>query len=576
MAACPGRKGSNGSGSVKPRPGSGAVDRETTLRVRLASPIPHLNPLKGSNMWVWRLTFPLVVEPLVTVRPRTGKAQGVLAESWHPLERDGKVMGYRIRLREGVSWHDGRPFTAEDVRFSLAVATNGVKAGKAGKAALSRLEQAQLPVADVSIFGDRVVEVWLNAPYGPFIERLSQVPMLPAHRFEECGFENTCPNDEEGGERKRARFCRLRLDSSQCSASSVEIVGTGPFQLLQWWPSEKLIYVRNESYWGQRPGMKRLEFVIIQAIDEAIDLMQRGKLHVLADLSTAEWRRAEEKLSARKGKRFRTVAARPLGRSLAVFRNIPNRFVRRAMALLLDRKGLAKRLPGGPSLIRHPVCRGSREQSLFAGAHYSGGRERAEALLDKAGYKKGKGGIRRRGAIELRLNVVLPEGAELLRSFFVSKEDDLKKAGVGLDVRTVPRIAYVAALLGKSTYGEYRTRTGPLYPGQMHTPGMTVVQLGQLSRWTDFFASFHSSHAIGPRNPSELRDRVIDELLTKWLTEPEVEKRRKLEAKILERIWQQAPVVPLFGPIAPAIRSHRVTGLEADGLWLDFRRAKVR
>jgi peptide/nickel transport system substrate-binding protein len=520
----------------------------------------------------------MVLEPLLTVERRNGRFRPVLAERWHPLKRKGKISGWRLQLRKDVRWHDGRPFTAKDVRFTLGVVTNGRPVGARAKRGLRTLAPAQLPIADVKLYGKHTVEIWLNAPYGPFLERLSRIPMLPEHRFEACGFEETCPPTAKKKKSGPKPFCHLDLSRPACGVGSVEMVGTGPFQVLQWWPTEKLVYVRNGHYWGEKARLKRIEFLFVQELEKAMKMMRQGRLDLLADLTSPEWARLRKTLfTGKMKKRFRTITAHPFGRTVLVFRNFRNRFVRRAFCLLLDRSALAKAIPGDmPIVIRNPVGHQSYQQQLFPGAHYSGGVEAAENLLDKAGIKKKSDGFRYWGNSKLVVRMVLPKSALVLRRFFEKSAKLFEKVGIDLKVDTVSRIAYLSALQGRTLRGRLRTEARSLYPGRSSLRGLTVVQMAGLSAWTDLYAGFHSTHAVGKLNPSDVKDGALDKLLDKWLAETDRKKRRELSGKILERIWQQAPFLPLFSPQLVAVAAQNVQGVRSGALWFDLTQARIK
>ena len=131
-----------------------------------------------------------------------------LAEKWE-ISPDGKI--YTFHLRKGVKFHDGKPFTAKDVKYSLEYFADPQKSALA---ALVEMMQK------VEIVDDHTVKVYLKYPHYPFILYLSfpYCVMLPAH------LANVNPKTPEF------------------------LVGTGPFKFKSRTPGKVWTYERNPDY----------------------------------------------------------------------------------------------------------------------------------------------------------------------------------------------------------------------------------------------------------------------------------------------------------------------------------------
>ncbi len=563
-------------------PGVATQDSDGVLRIRLSRELPTLNPLDEQVFDVWRIAFPWVLEPLVKIERSTGRLTGVLAESWSAMEKDGRKMTYRFRLRPDVYWHDGRRLSPEDVRFTMGLVTNGAAVPadieKAAGRMLVDLQTGRLPVADVVVLGRDALEIRLNIPYGPFLERLAQVPILPAHLFEECGFEEQCDASDEKVDDLKPRFCSLVLDSPACRAEGKTMVGTGPFRLLQWWPGEKLIFLRNDTYWGESPQSRRVEFHFLTGKEIVWEKMKNGSLDVVADLDGKELEYFRKRISADRkgGGMFSVKGVRPHGVSFMIMRGTRDRFLRRALWMLIDRRDLLERVPfGGESpsaLLNHPVSHDSFQQSIFGGVHYSGKSEDALNLLEKSGWKRGKKGILKRDGAPLRLKMVLPEEAVLFKEIFEKTASQLKKHGFLVDVETIPNVSFISGLTGKRVPGRYSSAAQALsWANVSGEKAVTALQIGHLSPWTDLYDGFHSSRRSHITGFGTVEDSVLDGLLEKWALEPDREKRVGLTSEILERIWQMAVVLPLHPPVYPLLVSPRVSGIRDGGTWMDLR-----
>ena len=557
--------------------------KNDVLKIRLPRDLPTLNPLESSNFDVWRLTFPWVMEPLLKVEKKTGKMVGVLAESWKPLKTKGEITGYRFTLREGVYWHDGKALTPKDVMFTMGLVTTGeLRPAKVIKkdqynSLISRMKRNQLPVQDVKILGGNVFEIHLSIPYGPFLERLAQVPIAPRHLFQECGLENNCPKKNEQKVGEAVSFCKLSLDLISCTMAGKMMIGTGPFKVLQWWPGEKIIFLRNDDYWGRAPKAKRLEFHILAGKQNIWKKLKEGVVDIIAGVNGNELHFLNKKLSDKKTgeNNFRVVNVKPHGTTFAVFRGTRNRFLRRALWLLINRKDLLSMLPGGTgekmSLLAHPVSHDSYQQEVFPGVHYGAEPKAAFKLLERVGWKRGPKKLFRRGGGVLKIKVVLPEGAVVFGDFFKKTASDLRKHGIVIDVEKIPHISYITGLAGKRVSGKYASLVQSIGWGNVAgSKAITAMQVAYVSPWTDLYEQFHSSRRSTFAHSGVPRDVVLDELLEKWALETDRKKRLEVTSKVMERLWQLAAVLPLQPPVYPLVVSSRVKGIRDGGMWMDL------
>ncbi len=170
-----------------------------------------------------------------------------LAESWE-IEDDGAL--YRFRLRDDVRWHDGEPFTAEDVRYTyeeVLLEFHGRTRASVGTA-LDRLE----------VVDDHTIEFHFREPYGPLLQQLdvAEGPILPSHLF-----AGTDPND---------------------NPANREPVGTGPFRFVSWQDDAELVYERNPDYFV--PDRPLVDEVVLRIIPDAANqvlALQAGEIDLV-------------------------------------------------------------------------------------------------------------------------------------------------------------------------------------------------------------------------------------------------------------------------------------------------------
>jgi peptide/nickel transport system substrate-binding protein len=223
-----------------------------------------------------------------------------LATGWSWSEDETQLT---FPLREGVTWHDGRPFTAKDVKCTWDLLT-----GKSSeKLRLDPRKSWYRNLEEVTTNGDYEVTFHLQHPQPAFVALLASAysAVYPCH---------VPPGD-------------MRQYP----------IGTGPFKFVEFKPNERITLTRNRDYWKKsRPYLDGIEFTIIRDVSTANLAFVAGKvdwiattLPLLKDVKS----QAPESICE--------VTPGGISRNLIINRDAPpfdNADMRRAMALSLDRK----------------------------------------------------------------------------------------------------------------------------------------------------------------------------------------------------------------------------------------------
>lgn len=165
------------------------------------------------------------MDPLV-LRDDAGNTGPGLAESWQAID----ALTWRFKLRAGVKFHDGQPFTAEDVKFTLdyILAPSSVYGTK------RRISE----ITSTRVIDPLTVEIRTKAPFPTLINGLSDIPIEPKHYVNAVG---------------RAGMTKAPM-------------GTGPFKFVRWVPADRYELAANPAYWRGAPKVKQL---ILRQIPEA-------------------------------------------------------------------------------------------------------------------------------------------------------------------------------------------------------------------------------------------------------------------------------------------------------------------
>jgi peptide/nickel transport system substrate-binding protein len=247
IAAC----GGANSSSSSPASGgsSGPAKSGGVIKAGIVTPTAAINPVTvadqgGLDMLGQTGEYLAISDSSLQLVP-------VLAESWS-ANTDSSV--WTFKLRSGVKFHDGTPFTADDVVYTYKLQTDP----KGSSNALSAFGGALLP-GGVQKVDDLTVAFHLEAPNGNF-------PYL-------CSSDNynmiILPNNYDPG----------KWESS--------FIGTGPFKLQKYTPKVGATFVRNEAYWGKKALPDSTTFTFYDTQEPEILALQGGTIDVIGQFSVS-------------------------------------------------------------------------------------------------------------------------------------------------------------------------------------------------------------------------------------------------------------------------------------------------
>ncbi|MFD6415764.1 ABC transporter substrate-binding protein [Streptomyces sp. NPDC060194] len=331
-----------------------------------------------------------------------------------PEVTDGGLT-YTYRLRQGVKFSDGEPFTAKDVVFTyetiLDPGTNNPSRGE-----LDALKSVEAQ-------GDDTVVFRLKYPYAPFAERTVQ-PVAPEHVAGKQDV-NTGP-------------------------FTTKPVGTGPYTLAGWSKGEKLSFEANPDYWGGAPEVKKFTMAIVKDDDIRATRLRSGDLDgaILPPNLARTFAKDDGKKTYRAPSfDYRTVTL-PTGNPVT-----GDTAVRRALDVAVDRKAMVDRILDGAGKEAYgPVPTDS--EWFTAGTERTHSLDTAKKLLDDAGWKPGSDGIRRKDGVRASFPLWYVSGDKLRQDHALAYASDAKKAGIEVKVQAgtweviEPRMPKDAVLAG--------------------------------------------------------------------------------------------------------------------------------
>ncbi|WP_411956936.1 ABC transporter substrate-binding protein [Paracoccus homiensis] len=275
---------------------AGAATAQDSLTLGMVLEPPNLDPTGGAAAAIDEVVYANVFQGLTRFGP-DGSVQPGLAERWD-VEQDGKV--YVFHLHDGVTFHDGNSFDAEDVVFSLdrARAEDSTNAQKV-------LFQG---IENVEALDPLTVRVTLSAPDGNF-------PF------------------------KMAWGDAVMVDPASADSLATAPIGTGPFRLEQWVQGDRVTLTAFDGYWADAPALKSATFRFISDPTAAFAAMMSGDVQAFPNFPAPE---TLPQLEA--DPRFKVIVGTTEGETILAMNNaqppLDNVAVRRAIAHAINRQDI--------------------------------------------------------------------------------------------------------------------------------------------------------------------------------------------------------------------------------------------
>jgi peptide/nickel transport system substrate-binding protein len=447
-----------------------------------------------------------------------------LAESW---EWSADSLQITFRVSDRATWHDGAPVTPQDVAFTFAL----VKDPRAG----AYMRENIRGVDSVTVSGDSEVVFWFAQRYPEqFFDAVEHVHILPSHLLS-----------------------NIAVSDLRTSPFGRTPVGSGPFAFSRWDAGQAVEIVANESYHRGRPFLDRVVWTVAPDGTAAASRFLTGQ----ADLYEAL---LAEQIPAVEAASDLTVHTSPglayafLGFNFVTARGTPHpllsdRELRRAITRALDRRSMVRNVFDTLAVVpRGPYTRSLADlDTTFAALDFN--LAAARNTLDSLGWRDTDGdGIRERGGRRLSFNVLVPSSSSPRMRMAVLAQEQLRQAGVHLDVQTLEFNAFMSRVQS----GDFDS-----YLGAWQLDGSPG---GLRQTW---FAN--ATDELGGGNFQTYSNPVFEAYADSALDSWSREARRAYLRQAYEEITQDAAAIWLYEPLT-VVGVHgrfRVPELQSRGWW---------
>jgi peptide/nickel transport system substrate-binding protein len=445
-----------------------AAGQGGTLIVGLTYEIDTMDPYATGFLGDAQAT---VIEGLLAP-DATAKYAPVLATEVPTIENggivvadDGKTMKITYKLREGVKWHDGAPFTSADVKFTWE-AVKDEKFIAESKDGSSEVESIDTP-------DDFTVVVNYNTILPTFASTLFTFGIMPKHLVEGTDLNTSSYNETP--------------------------VGTGPFKVAEFARGQYVVVERFDDYWRRAengdklPYLDKIIFKMIPDTNTLITQLRSGEVNLVVQTPYNQAKQIEgiDDIELVKG---RLLSWQHLDFN---FKNkaLADLNVRQAIAHAIDRSVLIKAQGGFPEAIKSPVVpvfdfydANTPETAFDVDA--------ANKILDDAGYAKGGDGVREKDGQRLSFSFTVQAGRaddELAQQVIISQ---LKAIGIEATADNKTGVAYREARYKGGydlIYGRWITSADPVYSVFWGTGGANNGQSYSNAELDAAFAEFENT-----------------------------------------------------------------------------------
>ena len=358
-----------------------------------------------------------------------------LAKSW---EFDETACTYTFHLEEGVVWHDGEPFTAEDVKFTIEAVMDPENASESAP----NFED----VEEIRVTDEHTVSFRLSAPNVAFLDYMTMA-VLPEHLL-------------AGEDMQTSDFFRAP-------------VGTGPYKLESWDVGQAIVLTKNEDYFKGTPHIDQVIFKIVSDDNAKTLQMAAGELD-LALLPP----KAARSFADREGYVCYDMKTADYRGILFNFNNPfwqENRDIIPAVCHAIDRQAIIDAVLLGQGVPAYgPLQRNIYNKEDVERYEYSP--EKAAEILEAAGCVRGEDGIYRRGGEPLSFVISVGAGDQVRVDMAQAAAQQIRAVGIDCAVEIPTKVDWnsqMAYLIGwgspfdadDHTYKVFGTGKGANYSG---------------------------------------------------------------------------------------------------------------
>jgi peptide/nickel transport system substrate-binding protein len=228
-----------------------AAEEPRILRVGTIQDLDSMNPWNTAlttGFEAFTLNYDLLVNFGQDLEPVPG-----YAESWERAENADGTFTWTFKMRDGMKWSDGEPATAEDARWTLQFVLDAVTAGEYVGLGYIDPDLANAGVTKVEAPDATTLVVTNTDPSDRILQMY--IPILPKHIWE-----------------------GQTLESIPTFANDPTVVGSGPYQAVEWQTGQFARFAQNPNYWGPKGAAEEVVLQFYASADTMVQALKGGDL----------------------------------------------------------------------------------------------------------------------------------------------------------------------------------------------------------------------------------------------------------------------------------------------------------
>jgi peptide/nickel transport system substrate-binding protein len=415
------------------------------------------------------------------------------------VSKDG--LQWVIRLRKGVQWHDGQPFTAKDVKFTWETSMNP-KVAVRSRSGHDRVQSFETP-------DDYTCKIRLKEPFAPYDLVWQMTHIIPEHVLSKAPDINTAP------------------------FNTVNPIGTGPFKFVEHVGGDHITVEANKAYHGGAPYVDRVILKLVPDLTVLFTQFKTGEIDAVDIHGILPERYAEAKTLP-----DRKIYTWGLQECEFIYFNnakpqLQDKRVRQALYMAMDIDTMLKTIYYGVHVRTLSYLRPDHWAYNPNLKRYPFDPERANRLLDQAGWQRGSDGIRAKDGVRLSFTNSTTAGNKTREQAQAFLQQAWKQIGTEMQIKNMP-----AAVV----WGEYTTQS------QFDT--LLVAWGNAIASDPDVASRLHSKQipveVSSGANYVRYKSTAADRLMEEGVRVTDRNKRREVYWKLQEVLYDELPWAPIY------------------------------
>lgn len=462
-----------------------------------------------------------LIDGLVTINDKL-EIIPAIAKNW-TASKDG--LDWTFNLKQNVKWWDGKPVTAEDVKFTIEKILDK-------KVNSIRRSDYEL-IEKITLVNPYQIKFKLKKPFAPFLSNMG-IGLLPKHILEKEKDLNT-------------------------SSFSRKPLGNGLYIFKEWITKDHITMIKNPNYYDGSAHIDKVIFKVVPDQNVLLMQLQKGEIDVMETILPKDYPVVKNNPDI-KTYIYDVLMYTYFGFNLKrkIFQDVK---VRRAIAYAMDRESMIKSiLKGFGSVATGPIPPISWAYNPKV-TKYNYNPEKAKQLLSSAGWKDVNGdGILEKDGHPFTFELLTNEGNEIRKNLAVIIQNQLKQVGIEMKIKIIDWGAFIETYINKRNFD-------------------ATILGWSLGIDPDPYGMWHSSEIKNGNNFISYNNPEIDKLLEAGRTTIDKNARKKIYDKFQQIIVADCPYVFLYYPkVITGVRNRfeGIKSINAAGIFLHVKDWKIK